>query len=147
MIEFTVIGDPKPAGSKRAFVLKSTGRAIIADACTKSKDWKATVQAAALDAYQGDPIDGPIAATILFVMRRPKSHYRKNGELKPDAPHYHTSKPDATKLWRCAEDALTGIAWRDDAQVVMQQIEKVYERPGHRIGMVAKIESAAAWLT
>lgn len=50
----------------------------------------------------------------------------------------HTVKPDATKLWRSTEDALTGIAWRDDAQISVQVVEKRY---GSQSGALIQISS------
>ena len=38
-------------------------------------------------------------------------------------------RPDATKLVRAVEDALTGLVWRDDAQVVIQTVRKRYGHP------------------
>ena len=67
-------------------------------------------------------------------MPRPASHYgTKKGEryLKPNAPRFHTSKPDATKLLRCVEDALNGVLVKDDARIAEQSVRKVYgDRPG-----------------
>lgn len=49
---------------------------------------------------------------------------------RPSAPHYPAVKPDATKLVRAVEDALTGICWRDDAQIVNQDVRKRYADTG-----------------
>ncbi len=38
-------------------------------------------------------------------------------------------KPDATKLVRALEDALTRIVWKDDAQVVTQVVHKRFGEP------------------
>jgi Holliday junction resolvase RusA-like endonuclease len=46
--------------------------------------------------------------------------------LKRSAPTLHTQKPDTTKLIRCTEDALQGVCWHDDCQVVSQQATKVW---------------------
>ena len=51
---------------------------------------------------------------------------RKDGTLKPSAPKHPIVKPDTTKLMRALEDALTGICWRDDTQVVIQTAHKAY---------------------
>jgi Holliday junction resolvase RusA-like endonuclease len=40
------------------------------------------------------------------------------------------TRPDATKLWRPTEDALTGIVWRDDSQIIRQLVRKRYCGPG-----------------
>ncbi len=129
-ISFFVPGIPKPAGSKRAFVIK--GRAIITEANPKAKDWKADVRAACT--YEGAPLNVPLSMYLTFTMPRPKSHYGsgRNAEvLKPSAPVHPTSKPDCTKLTRGTEDALTSIIWKDDSQIVIQRIVKRYgDTPG-----------------
>lgn len=141
-VSFFVPGIPKPAGSKRGFVLQRPGmkpRAIITDDCKTSKDWKADVKAFARQRVTNVilPLHGPLVLDVLFVMPRPKSHYRTGrhaSELRPDAPLFHTSKPDATKLLRCVEDAMTGIIWNDDAQVSQQAVAKMYgPQPGASI--------------
>lgn len=70
---------------------------------------------------------GPVTMRIQFCFSRPKSHFRtgKNAHLlKADAPENHIQKCDLTKLVRCTEDALTGIAWKDDCQVVERMERK-----------------------
>lgn len=131
---FSVEGTPQPGGSKRAFVIKGTNRAVITDANSKASAWKSDVKVYARLAYRGAVLEGPLRVQAQFAQVRPKHHYgtgKNSNTLKPSAPHYPTSKPDATKLWRPTEDALTGIIWKDDAQIVSQCIEKVYaDRPG-----------------
>jgi Holliday junction resolvase RusA-like endonuclease len=64
-----------------------------------------------------------------FIMPRPKGHYRSGkhaGEVKDGAPPYPAVKPDAGKLARGTEDALTGIVWRDDSQIVTEVLTKRY---------------------
>jgi Holliday junction resolvase RusA-like endonuclease len=132
-VVFLVYGRPQPAGSKRAFPVRrkngSIGVAVTEDN-PRSHDWKGDVATAAADAMVGGPLlDGPLALAILFTLTRPKGHYgtgRNVGVVKPNAPEYPTTKPDATKLLRAVEDALSGIVWRDDAQVVAQEVTKVY---------------------
>jgi len=126
-MNFFVEGQPRPGGSKKAFVIKGTNRAVITDAGGKNtKEWRDTVASTARAAYHGAPLEGPLELIITFKMPRPKSHYRANGELKPNAPRWHTIRPDATKLVRSTEDALTHILWKDDAQIVIQNVSKAY---------------------
>jgi Holliday junction resolvase RusA-like endonuclease len=42
---------------------------------------------------------------------------------------YPTTKPDSLKLARGAEDSLTGIIYRDDAQVIDLNVKKRYGSP------------------
>lgn len=135
MITFYVHGKPEPAGSKRAFVNPKTGKAIVTDANAKSKPWKQEVaQTARLALPEGfTPLDGPVRLVVDFYVARPKGHYgtgKNAGTLREGAPDYPTTKPDATKLLRGLEDALTGIVWRDDSQIVSQTVRKRYGTPG-----------------
>lgn len=131
VIAFTVYGEAKPAGSKRAFVNPKTGKPIITDDTGKAgRVWRNDVQAAAREAYAGPLLDEPLWVTMTFYRTRPKSHYRTNGELKASAPRVPTTRPDTLKLARAVEDALTGILWRDDALIVDEPLHKRFAEDG-----------------
>jgi Holliday junction resolvase RusA-like endonuclease len=138
MIEFFVPGEAKPAGSKKGFFNKKMQRVQIVDACKLTKPWQAQVSSYAQEAVlkQGlaEPMTGPIAVEFVFTMRRIKGHYRtgKNANvLRDDAPYWHTVMPDALKLGRAVEDAMTGIVFRDDAQIARETLLKRYgAQPG-----------------
>lgn len=119
---FFVAGVPAPGGSKTSY-----GRGRIVDSCKRNPAWKSLV---ALTASQAGcvPLDGPLCMTLVFWMPRPKGHFRKDGTLRPAAPKYPTVKPDTTKLIRSLEDALTGICWRDDTQIITQIASKFYSK-------------------
>lgn len=128
-IDFWVPGVPKPAGSKRGFYNPKLKRVIITDDNRQSKDWITVVAQIAATSFAGELLEGPLKMRMDFFFVRPKGHYRsgKNGHLlKADAPAFPIVKPDASKITRSTEDALKGILWRDDAQVVTQFITKRY---------------------
>src|SRR5574343_627316 len=131
--KFTVPGLPRPGGSKKAFFNRHTGRAHIVDTSKYVKDWRAAVAAVAYEATKDSlccPVRGALTLVVTLYLPRPKSHYRANGEVKVSAPPYPVTKPDTTKLLRSTEDALTGIVWKDDSQIVEQFICKKYgEKP------------------
>lgn len=134
MISFTVHGEARPAGSKRAFAHPATGKIIVTDSSGKpGKDWRRAVADAAADAAPAEVLTGPVAVTMSFYRRRPKSHHRtgKNAHLlRETAPAFPTTRPDVLKLARACEDAMTGIVYADDAQIVRQFLHKRYdERP------------------
>lgn len=129
---FTVYGTPQPAGSKRALGFRrpdgSVGARVV-DANNKAAMWKQAVAAAVtLELLEGRicAFDGPVPVRVVctFFVTRPADHYKKDGTLKPSAPQYPCKRPDATKLWRGTEDAITGLIWKDDAQIVEQIIRK-----------------------
>jgi Holliday junction resolvase RusA-like endonuclease len=140
-IQFFVPGIPAPGGSKKAFVV--AGRARIVEDSKRNADWRASVALAASREIEA-PLEGPLELTLTFVMPRTKGHYgsgKNAGKLKTSAPIWHTTKPDRTKLMRSTEDALTGIAWRDDTQVVSGSTLKQYgDRPGCWISIRAALE-------
>lgn len=83
--------------------------------------WKACV-IHAFRLHAGQKIhEGAIRLVLEFDLPRPKSHFGtgKNADkLKPDAPKWHTQKPDADNMAKAVMDALTSAgAWTDDAQV------------------------------
>jgi Holliday junction resolvase RusA-like endonuclease len=156
VLEFFAPGLPRPAGSKKAFPIWRgpqgqrvfTGRvAVVDDAGKPGKDWRAVVQLAARTAVDsaiesgawrfGFPVDVPLRLALTFFFPRPKGHFGKHGVL-PSAPAVPATRPDLTKCTRSVEDALTGVVWRDDAQIVEQTVRKFYDN-GEGIGVAVSI--------
>lgn len=142
-IRFRVLGVPAPGGSKRVFRHPHTGKALVTDDSGKrGREWRRDVQIAAQAAYAGPLLDEPLSLEVRFLMPRPKGHLSRKGGLLPSAPPYPAVKPDATKLLRALEDALTGVIWRDDALVVSQVVTKVYAEVDAPPGVLVHIEPA-----
>ena len=136
-IEFFVPGQPKTAGSKRAFMRPGMKFPVIVDDCKKGKDWRGDVKRFASESFNGSELlTGPLSVSLTFIMPRPKHHHRANGQLKETAPLLHTSKPDVLKMARAVEDALTGVVWKDDAQIATEVLTKRYgEKPGCKVSI------------
>lgn len=147
-LTFHVYGHPEPAGSKRAFpVMRKSGVGVaVTDDNPKARGWKDAVGFEAAHAMMraGGPargadfdpapnlFNGPLGLSVVFTLARPKGHFgtgRNFASIRASAPHWPTVKPDCTKLLRAVEDALTGVVWRDDAQVVEQAVSKRYGEP------------------
>lgn len=127
LLNMTVYGEARPQGSKRAFV--RNGRAIVVNDCPATKSWRQEIATEAERLYADEPYTGPVYLELHFVRPRPKGHYGsgKNASvLKAAAPQHPTTKPDTVKLARAVEDALTGIVWRDDSQVVDHRLRKLF---------------------
>jgi len=128
-LEFTVLGEPQPQGSK-TIVERRGRRPVIREDNPGTEPWRQAVAAAAARAI-GDrrPFTGPVRMNATFVFQRPLAHYgtgRNHGRLKPSAPAYCRSRPDIDKLVRAVCDAVAGIAFHDDARVVIVHAEKHY---------------------
>lgn len=118
---FTVKGTPQPKGSSRAFV--RNGRAIVTSANPAVKTWEETIRFVLQD-WPNAVLTGPVSLVMVFTVVRPASVSAKR---RPQP----TVKPDLSKLYRAAEDAMTGIVFVDDAQVVEALVRKQYgDTPG-----------------
>lgn len=84
--------------------------------------WRSAVAAAAR-AERVELTDGDIELRIVALWRRPASHYRSNGTLKPRAPD-RPRYADCDKVCRSICDALAGIAYANDRQVAALSIER-----------------------
>ncbi|SLG39924.1 Holliday junction resolvase [Mycobacteroides abscessus subsp. abscessus] len=124
MTTFFVPGVPRPQGSKKSF-----GRGRMVESSRHVKGWRATISAVARS--EASPLSGPVEVEILFIMPRPKATSRR----RPTPPAI--KRPDIDKLERAVLDGLTGLAWRDDSQVVdlhsRKRIAEPDEQPGVQI--------------
>ena len=110
MIEFSVDGVPVPQGSMKVInghVLHSQGSALAV--------WRSSIALSARLAW-AKPVDGAVGVEVIFRVRRPKT-------VKRDYP---TVAPDLDKYVRGLLDALTGICYNDDSQVIDINAKKVY---------------------
>lgn len=134
IFEVVVYGKPQPAGSKKGFSRKNSTFTQIVDANPKAKDYKASVSQAAGEKMKakGIPLfEGPLFVEFRFYLVRPKGHWNSKGELNAAGRRklMPTSKPDVLKLARGVEDALSGVVYRDDNQIVREVLSKTYGSP------------------
>ena len=134
LVTFRVAGIPQTKGSASAAPFKRTrgpragkmGVRVFNDN-PKAKAWAALVSAAARAAIgSGAILSGAVSISLTFYLPRPKAHYRPDGSVREAAPRHPIVRPDGDKLERCTWDALTRIAWGDDAQVVAWSGLKIY---------------------
>lgn len=69
-------------------------------------------------------VRAPLTMIVDWVFERPKSHFKKDGTLKPDAPVM--PRGDNKNLLSGVEDALNKIAYLDDHQIGRHVIERSY---------------------
>lgn len=107
---------------------EGTARARVYDAGT-AEEWKARVIESGSAHRPTNPLDGPLAVTLTFRLRRPQAHYSKRGGLKAwaEAAQPIGRKLDLDNLAKAVLDALTlDQWWRDDGQIVRLELSKVY---------------------
>jgi Holliday junction resolvase RusA-like endonuclease len=155
ILEFWVPGNPRPGGSKRGYPIRTgkfkinqkTGkpqeiiRVNVVEDSKHNKEWRADVVNACRQAYQGRILEGPLRVDFEFFFLRPKNHFGtgKNAQaLKPSADKFpQGGQADRTKLLRSTEDALNGVLWRDDKQIVCGWVSRLY---GNALGAKIRVE-------
>jgi len=134
---FTVYGVPvaQARAGRRHFI--AGGRACSqAYDPGKSKSWKQDVKAQVIAQMVADKRGamlaavhkGPVVLDLFFYMPRPVS--------LPQKYRHHIKKPDRDNLEKSVKDALKGILWKDDSQVVDGRTRKVY---GDRVCVVIAV--------
>jgi len=124
---FTVWGIAAPQGSKR-----HVGNGVMLESSDRVRPWRQDVRFAALEKRtSGWDMTKPIRLVLKFRFSRPQSHIvTKKGvsHLKPNAPAQPVSARlgDIDKLSRAVLDALTGVAYLDDRQVIQLEASKGY---------------------
>ena len=117
---FFVRGVPATKGSKSLMQTKS-GRYIMVEAgANKLKKWMRAISSEARCVFE-EPMEGAIHLVCRFYFERPKSVKKRK------LPHV---RPDLDKLLRAVNDALQGIAFKDDGQVTTIISHKYYATLG-----------------
>lgn len=123
-LTFFVPGIAAPQGSKNAY--RRGQKIVLVESSKKVKPWRDTVSQVARFVCK-QPIDGAVTVVVHFVMPRTKAMRNK-----PAPPM--VQKPDLDKMLRAVNDALTGIAYADDSQIVRLTGSKRRAAPGEQTG-------------
>lgn len=131
----------KVRGKGNMGIHPKTGR--IYDATPKLGPWTKVLRGCARAAMDGElvPCPAPILVDVVFCFERPKGHYKASGGLSAKATLRPVQKrrDDVDKLVRAILDALTGIAFEDDAQVVELTASKAWA-DGRGVGAAVAVE-------
>lgn len=138
MYAFTVHGDPKGKARPR-FVRAGAGVRTYTPKTTA--EYERTI-CEAYKAAGGEKMDGPIEVRIVAFFRIPKSATVKERKAKGNGKERPTKKPDLDNIAKVVMDALNGVAYRDDSQVVYLLAVKHY---GAEPRIEVQIEEAWAW--
>lgn len=131
-LSFTCYAKPEPQGSARGFVMKGKwgrqDRVVITSANKKLKPYRQELTSTALAMLSAEdrekPLAGkhvPVRMDFVFYFEKPPSVPKKRVDV--------VVKPDLDKIVRSTIDALTGVLYLDDAQVVEFTARKSYGLP------------------
>jgi Holliday junction resolvase RusA-like endonuclease len=146
-LELDVRGRPVPQGA----LVRSPSGGLYHRSAKELEAWRSRIADTAQQAMGASgPLEGPVAVELTFRLERPAKHFlpanarRPVAELRLDAPAYPTGSPDADKLARSGLDALTAIAFRDDAQVARLIVTKRYCDAGEATGVLVRMRRMEA---
>lgn len=110
-------------GKGRPRFVRATGRTYTDEATVSYEN---ALKFAAVEVMRGRaPIEGPVRVVFRAVFAIPDSWPKKRRALAEAGLSYPTKKPDGDNILKLC-DALNAVVWRDDAQVVVATVEKVF---------------------
>lgn len=112
MIQFTVIGEPTAKGRPR--FNRFSGRAYTP---AKTAEGERDFKVQALPFAPKAPLTVPLCVTMRVFRQKPKH--------MPKSRTHCTTKPDLDNYIKCL-DALNGIFWVDDSQIIELRATKEY---------------------
>lgn len=117
-------GEPQGKGRARAVV---RGKFATMYTPAKTRTYEGMIRTAAMDAMAGrNPISEPVEITLSAVFAIPQSWSQKkrhkaiSGEIRP------TKKPDIDNVIKAWADAMNGVVFADDSQIVKGTFAKTY---------------------
>lgn len=123
-IRFRVEGTPVVEGNLR----RNPNGGLYHQRSADLDAWREAIAWTATAARIGPVVTGAVCLELVFVLPRPQ----RPKALEP------ISRPDWDKLARAVSDALTGILYVDDSQVVQASVVKRYAQPGEPPGVVVE---------
>lgn len=123
MVEGTPIGKGRPKFARR-------GNFVSTYTPTKTRNYEDIIKAAATEAMTEPPIETPISVFVYIAVPVPMSYSKKRKENCLVGIEKPVKKPDIDNVAKCFLDAMNGIVYKDDSQVVSLHVTKVYGTVG-----------------
>jgi Holliday junction resolvase RusA-like endonuclease len=124
MITFKV--DADPVGKQRARYAKR-GNFVQTYTPDKTRNYETLIKAAAIEAMgASEPLETPINLYLYIRAPIPKSLSKKRLEACLNGLEKPIKKPDASNVLKSVEDAMNGVVYKDDSQIVNIHVTKVY---------------------
>jgi Holliday junction resolvase RusA-like endonuclease len=131
MLKFEIPGEACAQGRPRFTTISGQARAYDP---AKSKNYKAYVKLLAQEAIarQGwKYTELPISIKITCSLAIPTSKSKKFKGAALIGKVFPTKKPDVDNLFKTITDALSGIAYKDDKQIITAIVSKFYGEEPH----------------
>lgn len=144
MIRIELPGEPRGKGRPRSRVAwtKSDKPFVAVYTDAETRKYETALAWAAKAAMRGhSPLMGPLAVTVRAFFTVPKSWTIKKRDAALTDVVRPTGAPDCDNIAKMI-DALNGIVWRDDSQIVEIEITKRY---GERAVLFVEVDELEVW--
>ena len=145
-LKFTVMGEPCAQGRPRFSTLGGYVKAIDP---AKSRNQKSYIKylATAAAKQQGWTYTYlPLYVEIIAYMGIPKSKSKKWRAAAIRGQERPTKKPDTDNIFKLVTDALSGVIYADDKQIVSCRVQKWYsEEPRTEVKITEVIDNEIDW--
>jgi Holliday junction resolvase RusA-like endonuclease len=132
-------GEPAAKGrAKFARIGRGAGSFVTAYTPKKTRDYEALIKAAGQESMNGaQPLAGPVFMLVAALLPIRASWTKAKQKAAAAGTLWPVTKPDTDNFTKIAKDALNGVAYYDDAQVV---IEHALKRYSYESGLYIEIE-------
>ena len=134
-ILITVYGVPVAQGRPKFF---RRGNHVGAYDPKKSRDYKDSIKLQAIDQLRTNgtmpPLcEGALSMEVCAYLPRPKT--------LPKRVVHHTKRPDADNIAKGCKDAMKGVVYKDDSQIVELRVRKAYGDPPRVVITLEEVSS------
>ena len=124
MVTFKV--DANPVGKQRARYVKR-GNFVQTYTPEKTRTYETLIKDAAIEAMgASEPLETPVSLYLYIRVPIPASATKKRLQAISDGSEKPTKKPDASNVLKSVEDAMNGVVYKDDSQIINIHVTKVY---------------------
>jgi Holliday junction resolvase RusA-like endonuclease len=140
-IDFTVPGQPVAKGRPK---FSRQGGMVHVRTPEKTANYETLVKLAAGAAMGGNaPMQGPLSLMLRLYVQIPKSVTKRDRVAIAEGRFLPTKKPDVDNCLKAIADAMNGIVYDDDAQLVTVMVVKQYsDTPRAEVGVIELVERA-----
>lgn len=122
-----IVVDGAPVAKGRPKIGRLHNGRPVAFTPAKTRSYESFIRLLASQAMAGRaPMEGPVAMTLTAIFSVPASWSKRRRENALSGAERPTKKPDLSNVRKAAEDAMNGIVYIDDSQIVDTEDHKFY---------------------
>ena len=118
--------DADPVGKQRARYARR-GNFVQTYTPDKTRNYEALLKEAAIEAMgSSEPLETPVSLYLYIRVPIPKSFSKKKVQDCLNGLEQPMKKPDSSNVLKSVEDAMNGVVYIDDCQIINHHITRVY---------------------